>query len=191
MDKKSIEDAFEKYIAEYSDCLTKLKDNKTILFKIVDQINTCFKLGGKILFIGNGGSAADSQHLAAEFVGRYKRNRLPLPAIALTADTSVLTAIGNDMGYEKIFERQVRAIAKENDILFAISTSGESANIIEAVKAGNEMGIYSISLTGVKDNSLSKISNISMDVPATPVNHVQEMHILVGHFICEMVENSL
>ena len=113
-----------------------------------------------------------------------------MAAIALNTDTSIITAVANDMGYEQVFERQVKALAKKEDILFAISTSGESKNVINAVKVGKEMGIYSISLTGMKDSTLSKLSNISINVPSNTVNHVQEMHIIIGHFICEIVEKE-
>ena len=184
-----LEDDFNKYIDQ---CSINLKDLKLNIFpqlqEAIININKCFSLGGKILFFGNGGSASDSQHICAEFVGRYKKDRAPLAAIALNTDTSILTSVANDMGYEQVFERQVQALAKKEDILFAISTSGESKNVINAVKIGTDMGLFSISLTGMKESTLSKLSNISINVPSNKVNHIQEMHIIIGHFICEMAE---
>jgi D-sedoheptulose 7-phosphate isomerase len=186
-----LENEFNKYIDQ---CSINLKDLKLNILpqleEAIKNINKCFSLGGKIIFFGNGGSASDSQHICAELVGRYKKNRAPLAAIALNTDTSIITAVANDMGYEQVFERQVKALAKKEDILFAISTSGESKNVINAVKVGKEMGIYSISLTGMKESTLSKLSNISINVPSNTVNHVQEMHIVIGHFICEIVEKE-
>ncbi|HIG08348.1 MAG TPA: SIS domain-containing protein [Alphaproteobacteria bacterium] len=184
-----LENEFNKYIDE---CSINLKDLKLNIFPQLEEaiinINKCFSLGGKIIFFGNGGSASDSQHICAEFVGRYKKDRAPLAAIALNTDTSILTSVANDMGYEQVFERQVQALAKKEDILFAISTSGESKNVINAVKIGTDMGLFSISLTGMKESTLSKLSNISINVPSNKVNHIQEMHIIIGHFICEMAE---
>ena len=189
MNDDKIDKAFDNYINEHKEVLTKLNVLKPFLFSAVDEICKCFNSGGKILFFGNGGSASDSQHLCAEFVGRYKKDRKALPAIALTTDTSIITAVANDMGYDKVFERQVRALANKNDILFAISTSGESLNVVNAIKAGNEMNITTIALTGLKENTIANLSEISLKVPSNSVNHVQELHILIGHFICEMVEN--
>ena len=187
-----MENEFSKYIDE---CSINLKDLKLNIFHQLEEaiinINKCFSLGGKIIFFGNGGSASDSQHICAEFVGRYKKDRAPLAAIALNTDTSILTSVANDMGYEQVFERQVQALAKKEDILFAISTSGESKNVINAVKIGTDMGLFSISLTGMKESTLSKLSNISINVPSNKVNHIQEMHIIIGHFICEMAEKQL
>lgn len=156
----------------------------------IDLIKNSFNSGGKIIFFGNGGSASDSQHLCAEFVGRYKKNRAALPAISLNTDTSILTAIANDMGYEKVFERQVEALAKKEDILFAISTSGKSKNVINAVITGKKKGIKTIALTGKDNSELSRLSDISIKVPSDKVNHIQEMHIIIGHFICEMIEEN-
>lgn len=156
----------------------------------IDLIKNSFNSGGKIIFFGNGGSASDSQHLCAEFVGRYKKNRAALPAISLNTDTSILTAVANDMGYEKVFERQVEALAKKEDILFAISTSGKSKNVINAVITGKKKGIKTIALTGKDNSELSRLSDISIKVPSDKVNHIQEMHIIIGHFICEMIEEN-
>tara|TARA_B100000686_G_C16509181_1_gene821203 strand:- start:237 stop:827 length:591 start_codon:yes stop_codon:yes gene_type:complete len=186
----ALEKRFNNYINSHSSAIAKLNKSTADIYKAIEAIRKCYSLGGKILFFGNGGSAADSQHLAAELVGRYKKDRKALSAIALTTDTSIITSIGNDLNYNKIFQRQVEAIANLNDILFAISTSGKSLNVINAVKTGQKMGIKIISLTGSKSSPLSQLSDISIQVPSNTVNHIQELHILVGHFICEMVEKN-
>jgi D-sedoheptulose 7-phosphate isomerase len=187
-----VQNEFNKYIDDFSKNLLVLKSNiYPILNEAIININKCLQIGGKLIFFGNGGSASDSQHLCAEFVGRYKKDREPLAAIALNTDTSILTAVANDMGYENIFSRQVKALAKKEDLLFAISTSGESKNVINALSVGKELGLTSISLTGMKESSLSRMSDICISVPSNQVNQIQEMHILIGHFICEMVEKDL
>ena len=188
----AVQNEFNKYIDDFSKNLLVLKSNiYPILNEAIININKCLQIGGKLIFFGNGGSASDSQHLCAEFVGRYKKDREPLAAIALNTDTSILTAVANDMGYENIFSRQVKALAKKEDLLFAISTSGESKNVINALSVGKELGLTSISLTGMKESSLSRMSDICISVPSNQVNQIQEMHILIGHFICEMVEKDL
>jgi len=187
-----LENEFKDYLDECSYNLNYMKKNLFLeIEKTISHIKNSFKSGGKIIFFGNGGSASDSQHLCAEFVGRYKINRSPLPAISLNTDTSILTAIANDMGYERVFERQVQALAKKEDVLFAISTSGKSKNVINAVIAGKKKGLKVISLTGKDDSELSSLSDISIKVPSDKVNHIQEMHILIGHFICEMIEKDI
>ncbi len=147
--------------------------------------------GGKIAFIGNGGSAADSQHLAAEFVGRFARNRSPLPALALTTDTSILTAVGNDFGFEDVFSRQVEALLEEGDLLIAISTSGNSPNVIKAVLKAKEMGVKIVGLTGKSGGKLKDICDVSIVVPSNSTPRIQEVHILIGHVMCEEVERAL
>ena len=189
---KSLENKFIDYIDELSNNLDSLKENLFVeIEQTVHYIKKSLNSGGKIIFFGNGGSASDSQHLCAEFVGRYKKNRNPLAAISLNTDTSILTAVANDMGYEKVFERQVQALANKEDVLFAISTSGKSKNVINAVLAGKKKGIKTISLTGKNDSELSSLSDISIKAPSDKVNHIQEMHILIGHFICEMIEKDI
>ncbi len=146
--------------------------------------------GGKVMFCGNGGSAADSQHLAAELTGRYRKNRAPLAAIALTTDTSAITAISNDFSFEEIFTRQISAIGKKGDILYAISTSGESKNILDAIKIAQEMNIKVIGLTGENKSKMDSICDIVIKVPANRADRIQEMHIAVGQIICQIIENS-
>ena len=190
MIKLDIKKEFDLYIESSIDSIIQLKSNlsEDKIQTIIKKIINCFDKNGKLIFCGNGGSASDSQHLAAEFIGRYKLDRKPLPAIALNTDTSVLTALSNDLGYAKVFERQIEALANQNDILFAISTSGKSKNVINAVNAAKRLKVFTICFTGAKNNKLSDLTDISINVPAEQVNHIQEMHIMVGHFICELVE---
>mgnify|MGYP001275333205 FL=1 len=188
----SLEREFKEYLDECSHNIDNMKSNLYLAIeKSINYIKNSINSGGKIIFFGNGGSASDSQHLCAEFVGRYKKDRSPLAAISLNTDTSILTAVANDMGYEKVFERQVEALAKKEDVIFAISTSGSSKNVINAVVAGKKKGIKIIALTGKKDSELSNLSDVSIKVPSDKVNHIQEMHIIIGHFICEIIEKNI
>jgi D-sedoheptulose 7-phosphate isomerase len=147
--------------------------------------------GGKILICGNGGSAADAQHLAAELMGRYRKERRPLPALALTVDTSALTAIANDYAFEEVFARQVHGIGLPGDLLLAISTSGNSANVLRAVAAAREKGMTTIALTGEGGGGLAARADLAIRVPASLSNSVQEMHIAVGHILCGIIEDAL
>ncbi|HJY98754.1 MAG TPA: D-sedoheptulose 7-phosphate isomerase [Patescibacteria group bacterium] len=151
----------------------------------------CFANDGKLVFFGNGGSAADSQHMAAEFTGRFLLERRSLPAIALTTDTSILTAIGNDYGYEKIFERQVESMVKKGDVVFAISTSGNSENVVRGVLAAKNNGAKVVALTGNGGGRLGQYSDILIDIPSDETPRIQEMHLLTEHVICDLVEKSL
>ena len=147
--------------------------------------------GGKIMFCGNGGSAADSQHLAAELVGRYRINRKPISAVSLTTDTSSITAIANDFAFEDIFTRQIEAIGKRGDILYATSTSGKSKNVIKACKLAHELGIKVIGVTGNDDGEIKDYCDVVISVPSDRPDRIQEMHIAVGQIICEIIENTL
>jgi D-sedoheptulose 7-phosphate isomerase len=147
--------------------------------------------GNKIMFCGNGGSAADSQHLAAELMGRYLRDRAPLPALALTVDTSALTAISNDYGYDEVFARQLRGVGRRGDVLVGLSTSGNSANVIAAIEAARAMGVIAIGMTGTNSGRMDDLCDILIKVPATRTNRIQEMHIAVGHMLCGFVEDAL
>ena len=151
----------------------------------------CLKQGHKLLFFGNGGSASDSQHLAAEFVGRYEKERRALSAIALTTDTSILTAVGNDYGYERIFERQIEALGQKGDVLFAISTSGHSKNVLKGVQKAKAMGLYTIGLTGGTGGELKTQVDLPLVIPSKKTSRIQESHILIGHIICECVDELL
>ena len=155
------------------------------------KVSVCLKQGGKLLFMGNGGSASDSQHLAAEFVGRYEKERRALAAIALTTDTSILTAVGNDYGFEKIFERQIEALGKKGDILFAISTSGNSKNVLRGVQKAKVLGLYTIALAGGTGGELGSLADLALVIPSKKTSRIQESHILIGHIICECVDELL
>lgn len=145
----------------------------------------------RIFLFGNGGSAADAQHIAAEFTGRFVNERRPLPAIALTTDTSALTAIGNDYGFEFVFERQVEALAQNGDVLIGISTSGNSANVVRALEIGRKKSCCLITLTGRNGGIIRKISDININIATDVTARIQEMHILVGHLICEAIDDYI
>ena len=149
------------------------------------------RAGNKILLCGNGGSAADAQHIAAELTGRYKTERRGLPGIALTTDTSALTAIGNDYGYDRVFDRQVEALAQKGDLLIGISTSGNSINVINALKVAREMGCKTLGLTGRDGGAMNELCDINLVVPSNDTPRIQEMHILFAHTICQIIDNEL
>ncbi len=147
--------------------------------------------GHKILICGNGGSAADAQHIAAELVGRYEKTRRSFPAIALTTDTSALTAVSNDFGFDEVFARQIAGLAQSGDVLVAISTSGRSANVLKAVAKAREVGCKTIGLTGAGAEPLGSACDVAVVVPAQRTSRVQEAHITIGHLWCEMVDEQL
>ena len=148
------------------------------------------KAGNKILIFGNGGSAADAQHIAAELTGRYKTERKGLPGIALTTDTSALTAIGNDYGYDRVFDRQVESLANNGDLLLGISTSGNSKNVVNALKLGLDMGCKTIGFSGRDGGAMNDVCDINLVVPSDNTPRIQEMHILFGHTICQIIDNN-
>ena len=162
--------------------------------KAINILTTAFKAGNKILICGNGGSAADSQHFAAEFTGRYEMERTPLPAIALTTDTSALTAIGNDYSFDVVFSKQVEALGTAGDVLLGISTSGNSGNVIKAMEVAHAKGMKIIALTGKdggKIDNLLKAEDVNICVPVNRTARIQEVHLLVLHTICDAVDNVL
>lgn len=154
------------------------------------MIIACLEKGNKVLLFGNGGSAGDAQHIAAEFTGRFVKERRSLPAIALTTDTSALTAIANDYGFERVFERQVEGLATPGDILIGISTSGNSANVIRALKAGQEKGCETIGLSGRDGGQMNDCCDLNIVVPSDVTARIQEMHILIGHIICGAIDDN-
>ncbi len=168
-----------------------LKENLSRLLETIKLVSQTFEAGNKLFFFGNGGSAADAQHIVAEFVNRYIMDRPPLPAIALTTDTSVLTSVSNDMAFTDIFSRQLKALGKEGDVAIGISTSGNSPNVIKAFESAKEMGIKTVALTGNDGGILAKLADISLIVSSNSTPRIQETHILVGHLLCEMVEHQL
>ncbi|MBL0687368.1 MAG: D-sedoheptulose 7-phosphate isomerase [Sulfurospirillum sp.] len=149
------------------------------------------KNNNKILLFGNGGSAADAQHIAAELSGRYKKERKGLPGIALTTDTSVLTAVSNDYGYDRVFDRQVEALARKGDLLIGISTSGNSKNILRGLSIGKNIGCKTIGLSGHGGGVMSEFCDINLVVPSDDTPRIQEMHIMIGHIICQAIDDSL
>ena len=152
---------------------------------------TALKAGNKLLFMGNGGSAADSQHLAGEMVSRFAFDRPGLPAFALTTDTSVLTAIGNDYGYERLFARQVEAVGKAGDVLFGFSTSGKSPNILLALEKARAMGLVTVGMTGNRGEAITRMVDFSIEIPSPSTPKIQEGHIVSGHIICGLIEEAI
>jgi D-sedoheptulose 7-phosphate isomerase len=168
-----------------------IKENTTKITFFAEKIALALTSDRKLLLCGNGGSAADAQHIAAEFINRYELERPPLPAIALTTDTSILTSVGNDYSFNEIFSKQIKALGVEGDVLLAISTSGNSANVIEAVKAAKSLGIFTVGLTGGGGGQLASLVDLSLVVKSRVTARIQETHILVGHIICELVDYLL
>ena len=169
-----------------------LRDNLDTLILAIDSLVDAFRRGNKLLLFGNGGSAADAQHIAAEFVNRFLVERRPLPAIALTTDTSVLTSIANDYDYKEVFAKQVQALGKEGDVALAISTSGNAANVLTAIEACRQLKITTIGLTGGNGGKLvGKVDFLLQASQGQNSARIQETHILVGHVICEMVDQKL
>ncbi len=154
-------------------------------------LSVTFKNGGKVLFCGNGGSAADAQHLAAELSGRFYRDRAPLFAEALHVNSSYLTAVANDYGFEMVYARMLEAAGRENDVLFAISTSGNSPNILKAIKTAQKIGMKIIGMTGETGGKMAEQCDILLNVPSLDTPRIQESHILIGHILCEIVENGM
>lgn len=160
------------------------------IIKITNKIISSLKKGGKLIIFGNGGSASDAQHIAAELVGRFKKDRLALPAIALTVNTSIITALANDFGYDTVFARQIEALAKKPDIVLGISTSGKARNVCMGLKQAKKMGISTIALTGCDGGEIKNNADFSLIIPSNVTARIQECHILVGHIICELIEES-
>ena len=161
------------------------------LHEVAGECITAFRQGNRVLLAGNGGSAADAQHIAAEFVGRYAFDRPGLPAIALTTDTSMLTAIGNDYGYEQIFCRQLEANGRKADVFIGISTSGNSPNVVAALRRARELDIITVGLTGQDGGVMQSLCDYCIQVPSKSTPRIQESHIMLGHIICGLVEEAL
>ena len=183
-----------KQIEESLKVKTLLLDDE-LIHKLIEEsaLRCCeaLKNDKKIIFAGNGGSAADAQHLAGELVNRFGFERPGLSAVAITTDTSVITSIANDYGFDRLFARQIQAIGKKGDILVAISTSGNSANIIEGIKEAKKIGITTIGLTGRSGGKISELCDLCFRIPSDDTPRIQEAHILIGHIICSVIENSL
>lgn len=182
------------YIQNSISTKEKLLQNEQILQKIQqisEEITQSLKNGNKILFVGNGGSASDCDHLATEFVSRFYKDRHAFNAISLTSNNALITALSNDFSYDKAFSRQIEAIGKKGDILFALSTSGNSKNIIDSINIANEMGLLTIGLTGQKESSMDNLCSILIKIPSTETPNIQEAQMTLGHLICLLVEEEL
>jgi len=158
------------------------------MVEVANLLRATHQKGGKILLMGNGGSAADSQHIAAEIVGRYKKERRGLPAIALTTDSSILTSVGNDFGYEDIFARQIEALCRPEDTVIGITTSGNSNNVVKAIIEANQIGATTIGLTGGTGGKLLSLCQYNLVAPSNDTPRIQEAHIFIGHSLCDMLE---
>lgn len=184
--KKEIQNELDEHIKSISH-LSEITNEIAIASQLcIDTLNS----GGKILLFGNGGSAADAQHIAAELVGRFKLKRKGLPAIALTTDTSALTSIGNDFGFTHIFDRQIEALAVDKDVIIGISTSGSSENVINALQVASNLSCKTIGLTGKNGGIMNEICDVAINAPSNSTPRIQEMHILVGHIICHLIDQN-
>lgn len=182
--KESLADSLaaqENFVAESSDALV----------TAVEWVVECFERGGKLLLFGNGGSAADAQHLAAEFVNRFLIDRRPLPALALTTDTSILTSVGNDFSYDDIFAKQIRALGKKEDLVLGISTSGNSANVIDAFTEAKKIGMKTMALTGCNGGKIKGNVDLLLNVPSDHTPHIQETHLWIEHMICQLADEKM
>lgn len=179
---------FGKAIAEHLDVIRQVAEQQFVLEAIAQSMVATLKFGGKILWCGNGGSAADCQHLAAELVGRFRRERRGLPSIALTTDTSILTAVANDYGFEMVFSRQVEALANSGDLLVGISTSGNSKNVVHAMESARARGVVTVAFTGSGGGKLATMADHLFAVASRDTARIQEAHILAGHMLCDWVE---
>lgn len=183
-------DRITQHIKQHLETIQLLTESSHLIETIVETITRCLKQNGKILWMGNGGSAADCQHMAAEFVGRFEQERKGLASIALTTDTSVLTSVGNDYGFEQIFSRQIESLCNDNDIVIGISTSGNSGNVLEGFKKAQQIGAYTIGFTGNDGGLIAAQVDSCIIVPSTNTARIQEAHILIGHIICACIESD-
>ena len=168
-----------------------INENLDTMSEVSQLLADSFNNGGKLILFGNGGSSTDASHIAAEFIGRFKKERPPLPAISLNTDTAVLTCIANDYDFSQVFSRQINALARENDIVIAISTSGNSPNVIKAVEAAKKKKLRTIAFTGEKGDKLASKTDYVLAVPSVNTARIQETHITIGHVLCQMVEELL
>jgi D-sedoheptulose 7-phosphate isomerase len=181
---------FEKAIGEHLRVIETMHTQIATLERIAEEMTRAVMHGNKVLWCGNGGSAADAQHMAAEFVGRFRRERKALASIALTTDTSILTAVGNDYGYEQVFRRQVEALCAEGDVVVGISTSGNSRNVCVALELAKKMGAFTVAFTGQGGGALAGMADAAISIPSKDTARIQEAHILCGHMLCDWVEAS-
>ncbi|MBR2586629.1 MAG: SIS domain-containing protein [Thermoguttaceae bacterium] len=178
-------------LAAIADNCLKTRELLPELSRVIDRCVDSLKHDGAIFFCGNGGSASQAQHLSAELVGRYKLDRLPMRSAALTVDTSVLTAVGNDYGFEEVFSRQIRGLGRPGDVLFGLSTSGNSENVVRAFEAARSKKITTVAMIGTRLGRLRGMADYLLAVPASEANSVQELHLIIGHMICDGIERTL
>ena len=179
---------FDQAIAEHLMVINSLREQQPLLQRIAEKMTSAILAGHKVLWCGNGGSAADSQHLAAELMGHFRRERRGLPSIALTTDTSILTAVANDYGYERVFERQVEALCTKGDVLVGISTSGSSKNVCAALKSARKSGAFAVAFTGQGGGAMASVADITLSIASKDTARIQEGHILCGHMLCDWIE---
>jgi D-sedoheptulose 7-phosphate isomerase len=179
---------FERAISDHIEVIQTILSQQEILKRIAEQMTRAVLAGNKVLWCGNGGSAADSQHMAAELMGRFRRERRGLGSIALTTDTSILTAIGNDYGYERVFARQVEALCVKGDVVVGISTSGNSKNVCAALETAQQLGAFTVALTGAGGGAIASIADTTLRIQSNDTARIQEGHILCGHMLCDWVE---
>ena len=179
---------FSEAIAEHLAVIDSLRQQQPLLQRIAEEMTSAILAGKKILWCGNGGSAADSQHLAAELMGRFRRERRGLPSIALTTDTSILTAVANDYGYERIFQRQVEALCTNGDVLVGISTSGSSQNVCAALQTARQLGAFTVAFTGQGGGAMASLADVTLCINSKDTARIQEGHILCGHMLCDWIE---
>lgn len=182
---------FRQAIDEHLKVVQAVHDLRPVLEQIGSEMSRAILTGKKILWCGNGGSAADSQHLAAELVGRFLRERRGLPSIALSTNTSIVTAIGNDYGYDHVFRRQVEALCLRGDVVVGISTSGNSKNVCAALECARDLGAYTVAFTGQQGGALADIAHAILKIPSTQTPRIQEGHILCGHMLCDYIERCV
>ncbi|HLY40836.1 MAG TPA: D-sedoheptulose 7-phosphate isomerase [Terracidiphilus sp.] len=190
-DSRNLNQVFQKAIADHLAVIQSLGSQAPLLERIAAEMTRAVCNGNKILWCGNGGSAADSQHLAAELIGRFRRERRGIASIALTTDTSILTAIGNDYGYDKVFQRQVEALCVKGDVLVGISTSGNSGNVCAAIETAHDLGAFTVALTGEGGGAMAKLADVALCIASRDTARIQEGHILCGHMLCDWIELSV
>lgn len=191
VEKKSLNNEIMSLIQNHEASVKQLYNLVEDLAKVSESIVSYLQDGGKVFWMGNGGSASACQHLAAEFVGRFQQDRAALPSIALTTDTSILTAVSNDYGFESVFTRQIEALCTGQDVVIGLSTSGNSPNVLGGIKKANDIGALTIGLTGQEINPLGQAASRCLHMPSQNTARIQEMHLLCGHIICEIVENTM
>ena len=181
----------ENALRESMEVKRKMIEQSDLIEQVSKEIVRRIKMGGKVILFGNGGSAADAQHIACELVGKFKYERIPYPAMALTTNTSTITAVANDISFDEIFARQVMALASDKDVVIGISTSGRSLNVIKGIEAAKKKGAFTVALTGGDGGKLAKVVDLAIVVPSEKTPRIQEAHIAIGHIICELIEEML